>query len=56
MNEGERKALIDQVTMYVGATEKKLASIGIPVRVLLIRPDTGCALTQSELIEMAEKR
>jgi hypothetical protein len=56
MNEGERAALLNQVSIYTQALQKKLASLGLPVTVVLIRPDTGCVVTQSELIEMAEKK
>lgn len=56
MNEGEQKALLDQVKLYVSATEKKLASIGLPVRVVLLHPQTGWVVSQEELIGLAEKR
>jgi hypothetical protein len=56
MNEGERTALLNQVSIHTQALQKKLASIGLPVAVVLVRPDTGCVITQSEIIEMAEKR
>jgi len=56
MNEGERTALLNQVSVHTQALQRKLASIGLPVAVVLIRPDTGCVITQSELIEMAEKK
>lgn len=56
MNDGERAALLNQVSIYTQALQKKLASIGLPVAVVLVRPDTGCVVTQSELIEMADKK
>lgn len=55
MNEGEREALKNQVRTYVTATEKKLASIGLPVVIRLYTQD-GYPLTEDTLIELAEKK
>jgi hypothetical protein len=55
MNNGEREAFLQQVSAYVQYLEKKMAGLGCPVRAVLVRPDTGCVISQSELIEMAEK-
>lgn len=54
MNEGERTALMQQVKVHVGATERRLAGIGLPVRVVLVSPETGCVLSQDDIVRMAE--
>jgi hypothetical protein len=56
MNEGERNALLSQVTMHINATEKKLRTIGlVHVKVGLFDERTRQPISDpQELLDMAE--